>query len=327
MLKKFILLCLLLCVLTGTVGAEGRIIGWYGTLTAQPETIYVPTGNRPLNIEEYTSFGFIFETITYDTCVTDSVIVELQVSDTWQCSTTTTLLTEKLVNDQARSSKKWFLPDSIGDTYWFEEYFRLRIRTTIQTVAHIDTCVPDADEGTNDWSNTASDGYTEVDEDLGSEDTTTSGGYVFVTEADSFECFTTRNERIGRGYPDSVVIYILANDADSIAGAGNIAQRCSLDFGVCIGDTGDCHWNGTIAVHNDTIRYSMVTTTCPSTDLAWNVLNLDSILIALKSVHVDTVAAGDQDWLKVFQAGAIVYWDNDTFYDRIKWKARIILKE
>lgn len=340
MIKKLLFTLAVFLILQGSIQAAwnspaNKITGLSGTITAIPETVYVPSG-EPIDTKDFQSWGWIFYVTTADTCVTDSLIVTLQQSDTRQCSGVVVVWADTTVNDATVDTLTYwftphmtynFAPDTLGDTYWFERYQRLQVRTTKQTTAHADTCMPDGDEGPNDWSNTDAAGYTEVDEAIGSEDTTTAGGYVYVTDKDSFECFGTSDISTGKGYVDSIVIFILACEADSLGGAPNVAIHCSLDYAVCIGDTSECTWNGTFGVTADTVRYTMLTTTSPTSGVAWVPSGIDSILIALKSVYVDTVAAGTQDLLKVFQAGARVYWDNDTYYDMPKWKARVILKE
>lgn len=321
MRKKFLIILFLFLFVCPVIWAGGEVYNWSGRwdfITTDTVTI---TG---IDTKNFTAFGFKCHVISPDTVDVDSVIWKIEMSDTRECSSTIVVACDTSVNDATiDTSAYWFRADTLTASVFPERYWKLSLTLREQTAVDDDTLYPDS-TAIDDWSVSAAESsFKAVDEILGAEDTTGAGGYVFVTKADSFEAWIVGDPN-DKGRADSVVVWILANESDGIAGG---IHACSVAFAVCIDDTGTCTWVDTVGLTKDTLTYTAVSTTSPSTGLAWTHSQMEISLIAIHSIDVDTVAGGGQDSIKVHQAGIRVYYDGTNYFDAVEWKARFIGKE
>jgi len=320
-MKRFLLVSAIMLALTGYVWGEGDVANWSGTFSlATTDTAYIPSETHAFNTEDYIAWGFKYYIITPDTIDADTVCWILEVSDTKQCSNTVVMATDTSVNDASVDTfAYWFRADSISGAVFPEEHWRLTLLVWKQTASAGDTIYPDSDVVVLGWEGSAAESsWKALDDALGSEDTTTAGGYAY---AESLDCdhdsmLAVNVEAIGNtGWADSVVVFVLHVEEDT-------ALACSVEVAICHVDTGTCTVLDTVICNNDTARTTMVSTTSPSSGESWTDEELKDLVLRFIPIYVST-----NDKAKICQAGVIVY-ANDTYYrEAVGWKARAVGKE
>jgi len=324
MVKKLLFTLAVFLAMAGFAWGEGDIANWSGSWGyVATDTVYIPSETRGLSTEAYTAWGFKYYIVNPDTVDVDTVCWVLEMSDTRQCSGTVVLATDTSVNDASVDTfSYWFRPDTVnaGQCVFPEEYWRLTLYLWQQTAAGGDTLYPDSSYINDTWgvSDAGDSTYEALDDVLGSEDTTTAGGYAY---AESVDCHNDSMMAVSvgdansTGWADSVVVFILHVEEDS-------ALNCTVQVAICHSDTGTCDTLGNVICNNDTARTTFTSTTSPSSGEAWTAAELADVLLRFIPIYVST-----NDKAKICQAGIHIYYNDTKYFEAVEYKARAILKE
>jgi hypothetical protein len=314
--------------------------------------------NRPniwgIDISQHRWLGIEVVPIQPDTTLNDSIHVDVFTGnygniDSFVCIVPPdsipygTIFDTCLAYPDCPRTSKWFNTVDSACVYWFQRYVWLRVRTAITTAFATDTVVtnisPEKDvfavgDSIHGWTATNGDDSweTEIDEAQGSIDW---DDYVSVVVKDSFLVISMDQTEIEEnpGTIDSLVFFVVCMESL------NVITADSIRAGAMFGDTskhyfgliGEPVWGATQvpAEEGAAGTYDTLTFSLPLTPRGtkWTRSNLDSTLMVLQSVFIDTVAAGTAGMIKVPQVWARTYHSRTELFPALKYRATVYLKE
>jgi len=164
--------------------------------------------------------------------------------------------------------------------------------------------------------------------------------YLYVRGKDTVSVFSTGGSGVVDSCPgliDSLVIYAVVSESLALSVTGNDSIRVGIAFGdsskhhldsLSSGYGGALTWGTTKVVH-DSAAYTAMSWTFATNPRGneWTRSNIDSLMIAVDAVHVDTIDAGTNGMLKLCVLNYKVYHRRDTLYPPLKYRVDLIMKE
>jgi hypothetical protein len=335
---------------------------YFGQITDPTDTVWhpgiVPNDSVPgvwgIDLSPYKYFGFEFDILQADTTHIDSLLVDIWTGYYGAIgSVTVAIPTDSITNsilvDSAATAplvRRYVL---IADTaitcpFWFQKYAWGRIRSYVNSDNETDTTFAGATEGDLwseagdsliDWNTTNADGI------FWKMFTTTASwdSFAYITGKDSLLALSMNKMAAATnpGVIDSVVFGVALWESLTVVAPD------TLRLGIAFGDSTEHHYDSldigvkgsgvlwatqqavtSAAEARDTLEFTF--TTDPYGN-PWTRTTLDSCILILDPVHIDTTSAGAAATLCIYDILPVTYHNRSNLFPAVKYRMTFWLKE